>query len=296
MSRRVPLACWFPCLVLACLAMGPADAVEYDYLEFEINYKGKMSSNKVMPVAKAVWSSPVMGSSGVDALSLMISSEKHMKLEMSLPMRICHQSHFNQAQKRSQDFESYMQAGKRLDYLRVAFDWSGRTMRYESSKAEMDSANTDPYDLTGRAANKKRIDWKTESGQVSLKKVLLDRLSMLQQLRGMNLREGQVISVPVSDGKRPMEYWVTVTEDDSLSLMGQNLQALKLNFETFDLDPEHDRPMHPPVDVWISKDARRLPLRMVGKFPVGLLDAKLVRIGKSRESNLQCKGWPGFSR
>lgn len=295
MSRRARLGAW-GCGLLACLALGKASAVEYDYLEFELNYKGKMSSNKVMPVAKAVWSSPVMGSPGVDALSLMISSEKHMKLEMTLPVRICHQSHYHQGQKRPQDFESYMQAGKRLDYLRAVFDWAGRTLRRDNAKAEMDSANTDLYDLTGRAGGKTRVNWQNESGQLALKKVLFDRLSMMQHLRGMNLKDGQVISVPVSDGKRALEYWVTVTEDNGLSVMGQTWEALKLNFETFDLDPERDRPLHPPVDVWISKDARRLPLRMVGKFPVGLLDAKLVRIGKSRDSNLQCKGWPGFSR
>jgi hypothetical protein len=283
------------CSALLWLLPADAVAVDYEYLEFEVSYKGRVSSNKEIKVAKAVWNAlPAVRQENAD-LSLRVSSEKYQKLESLFPFRLCHIASYSPKRRRTDSFETFMRAGKEMESLKVRFDWSAMALRRESAKAKMHNRRSDPFDLFG-GVTRSKINWRRSSGRYPVGKVLLDRISMLQHLRKMRLKDGQVINVPVSDGKRELEYWVSVSSDRLSGVMGKTWSAFKLNFETFDLDPKRDKPIHPPVDIWISSDNRRLPLRLAGNYPFGRLDARLVRIGKSRRHEVECKEWQGFRR
>ncbi len=281
-------------LLLLALSSTAAWALDYEYLEFEIGYTGSFSSNREIKVAKAVWSSQPAVVQKPSDLSLRVSSEDHRKLESMFPLRLCHKASYNPKKRHTQAFQTYMRAGRELESLKVKFDWSAMALRREEAEAEMHNARSDPFDIMGGVV-RTDIRWKRRSSREKVSKVMLDRISMLQHLRKMRLRDGLVINVPVSDGERELEYWATISEENLSGVMGKTWPAFKINFETFDLHSKKDRPIHPPVDVWISRDNRRLPLRMYGKYPFGRLDARLTRIGKSRSHKVECWEWPGFS-
>jgi hypothetical protein len=283
------------CVLLCLLWLGNAWGQDYEYLEFEMSYKGSFSSNKEVRIAKGVWSAkPAVAQEQAD-LSLRLSSEGYKKLESIFPLRLCHQASYSPKQRRTLSFHNFLRAGRELESIKVNFDWSAMSMRREQAQAELHNARSDPFDLMGGVV-RTDIRWKRRSSNEKLSKVMLDRISLLQHLRKMRLSQGLVINIPVSDGERELEYWASIHEEDLPGIMGKTWPSYRINLETFDLHPNKDRPIHPPVDIWISRDNRRLPLRLLGNYPFGRIDARLTRIGQSRSHKVDCWEWPGFSR
>lgn len=267
---------------------------DYDFLEYEITYQGSMSGNKKVPVVRAALLLPPATLKTNNNISLRVSSEDYMVLETSNTFRLCHNGSYSPADRRVLNFENYLRAGNKASYIKAIFDWNAKKMDREMGLAQITSTRS-AFDFQKGAA-KNAIKWDMRKGSRQLNKLLLDRLTMFQHIRKLKLNANQVINIPVSDGRKELEYWVSVTQDDGIQVMGQNWDAYKLSFETYDLDPVTNKPDHPPVAVWISRDNRRLPLRLYGNFPFGKLEANLRRMGKSLNNNIQCKDWPGFGK
>lgn len=267
---------------------------DYDFLEYEISYQGTMSGNKKMPVVRAALLLPPVSQKTNNSVSLRISSEDYMVLETSNTFRLCHFASYSPSERRVLNFDSYLRAGNKASYIKAVFDWAAQKMDREVGLAEFTSTKS-AFDFQ-KGASKSPVKWKMHKGSRQLNKLLLDRLTMFQHIRKLKLDAGQVINIPISDGRKEIEYWVSVTQDDGISAMGQRYDSFKLSFETYDLDPVTNKPDHPPVAVWISRDSRRLPLRLTGNFPFGKLEANLKRIGKSLKNDVQCREWPGFSK
>lgn len=281
-----------PTLLLFLFSL-PALA-DYDFLEYEITYQGSMSGNKKIPVVRAALMLPPVSLKTANNLSLRISSEDYMILETSNAFRLCHYASYNPNERRVLNFENYLRAGNKASYIKSVFDWAAKRMNREAGLAEITSTRS-AFDFQ-KGASKNAIKWKMQKGSRQLNKLLLDRLTMFQHIRKLKLSANQVLNIPVSDGRKELEYWISVTQDDGLSVMGQRWDAFKLSFETYDLDPVTNKPDHPPVAVWVSRDNRRLPLKLAGNFPFGKLEANLKRIGKSLNNSVQCKEWPGFGK
>lgn len=267
---------------------------DYDFLEYEITYQGKLSGNKKIPVTRAILMLPPLSQKNNNDVSLRISSEDYMVLETSNSFRLCHNASYSPSERRVLEFDSYLRAGNKASYIKAVFDWASKRMNREVGLAEITSTKS-AFDFQ-KGASKNAVKWKTQTGSRQLKKLLLDRLTMFQHIRKLKLTAGQVINIPVSDGRRELEYWVSVTQDDGITVMGQRWDSFKLSFETYDLDPITNKPDHPPLAIWISSDNRRLPLRLAGNFPFGSLEGTLKRIGKSMNNNVQCREWPGFNK
>lgn len=267
---------------------------DYDFLEYEVTYQGAMSGNRKVPVVRAALLLPPATLKTKNILSLRVSSEDYMVLETSNAFRLCHSGSYNPNERRVLDFENYLRVGNKAGYIHAAFDWAAKRMTREMGQAQITSSKS-AFDFQV-GASKNAIKWKMGKGSRQLKKILLDRLTMFQHIRKLKLSTNQVINIPVSDGRKELEYWVSVTQDDGIQAMGQRWDAFKLSFETYDLDPITNKPDHPPVAIWISRDNRRLPLRLSGNFPFGKLEANLKRMGKSLNNNIKCKEWPGFGK
>jgi hypothetical protein len=271
------------------------EAKEQHLLEYEVTYTGSMSSNKPMKVSKAVWSGPRLKDRSTSEISLRISSEKHTKVELMLPFRYCHKSKYDPRKRHAMGFETFQRAGPKVRFFVAGFDWKGGVMHRLLSTAQLPS-NFDPFALFGSDKKGSKLKWKTQRKDADLYEGLLDRLTMLQHVRTMKLRNNQVISMPVSNGRDVLEYWVTVSRQKNLKVAGKRWDSYKLTFETFDLDPDKDKPPHPPISVWISRDNERIPLRLYVKHPAGTFDATLVRASKTSQKGPNCKNWSGFEK
>ena len=286
------LSPWLMGLACALASSSTLAGTEREQFEYVVTYTGSISSNKPLDISRVVWVSPRPVASGASEVSVRISSEQFMKLELMFPFRYCYRAVYNRDAQRSQGFENFQRARKQLEYVSANFDWKKRILSSSSAKAELPGVSLNPFEGFQASAGQAAPSWKVKSQKsFLLPDILLDRVSMVQHLRTMNLKSGRVVSLPVSDGARMLEYWVDIS-DDEVNLLGKKWKAYRLRFETF--DPVKDRPPPPPVDIWFSRDAERIPLRMASTYSFGDFDIRLTRIGKTGIQNIQCKNWQGF--
>ncbi len=97
-----------------------------------------------------------------------------------------------------------------------------------------------------------------------------DRLGLLQAVRGRVLRPGDVFEARVANGSRMMNYRVKVEKATSLFVAGGERAALKLRFDGLRYDERgRKEAAHRPVYVWVSADARHIPLLAEARAAVG---------------------------
>ncbi len=99
-------------------------------------------------------------------------------------------------------------------------------------------------------------------------------------MRQLPLREGQRICFDVYGIRRIWRVWGTVQPREHVSLPVGEFEALHLAGESARLDwPEARREVH----IWVSDDARRLPLAALGAIDLGAVRATLVSYSRPHE-------------
>ena len=295
MTYRLLLALFVSMVLVGSASSVWAKTKRHERFEYNVVYKGPVTSYKPLDISKAIWSGPGVNSGDTSEVSVLITSEKHMKVEMMFPFRYCFKTKFNRSSKRSLGFEHSQRAGTKAQHISAQFDWKRQILRSKRLKAELPGVSLNPFDGFRQEIHRPKVKWKTHSEKsILLPNKLLDQISMVQYLRMLPLKAGQVISIPLSDGIRMLAYWVDVMYDNKVKAAGRRWKAFRLRFETF--DPVMDKAPHPPVDIWLSRDKRRIPLRLSSSFQMGEVDIHLTRIGRTRNNGMRCKSWPGFYR
>jgi hypothetical protein len=100
-----------------------------------------------------------------------------------------------------------------------------------------------------------------------------DLVSVFYALRSFDLTPGKRNAVSLLVNKRPRLLFVTALRRASISLGGQQIPAVELSLVTN--DTEGDRFS---LRLWVSTDARRLPLRLTALTPLGPVRADLAII------------------
>jgi len=109
-----------------------------------------------------------------------------------------------------------------------------------------------------------------------------DRLALLQHVRAQDLSPGREFSVRVSNGKRMMDYRVSVEARELVQAAGRNWQALKVRFDGVRINElGHEEHAHRPIFIWFSDDPKHIPLRAVSRHTLGKFTIKLRKIVES---------------
>ncbi len=99
---------------------------------------------------------------------------------------------------------------------------------------------------------------------------LFDRLGLLHKVRKELREPGQVLKLPVSNGRRAMRYVVSVQAFERIEVAGRQWRALKVKFEGFKKDDDgREEQSHRPVFLWFSSDTEHLVLRAVSRHALG---------------------------
>ncbi|OFV92796.1 MAG: hypothetical protein A3G76_10335 [Acidobacteria bacterium RIFCSPLOWO2_12_FULL_65_11] len=103
-----------------------------------------------------------------------------------------------------------------------------------------------------------------------------DALSALYVLRAVPFRAGDRMTMPVSDSGKNYKLVLQVAGPERLKTSLGELAAWRLRPIIYDAD---NQPVGRDISIWLSDDARRLPLKLQGDLPVGsfvlsLRDAK----------------------
>jgi len=103
-----------------------------------------------------------------------------------------------------------------------------------------------------------------------------DRLGLLQAVRSRPLRPGEVFEARVSNGSRMLNYRVKVEKATRMHVAGSDWNALKLRFDGIGYDRRgREKAAHRPIYIWVSADARHIPLLAEARAAAGRFRVEL---------------------
>jgi hypothetical protein len=120
-----------------------------------------------------------------------------------------------------------------------------------------------------RAAGKVVFEFRadtTKKEEFATSAVTQDLLSSIYVLRAIPLRPGDTITMPVADNGINYKVQFDVGASETVRTPMGDRQALKLKLSVFD---SKNQPAGKNVAIWISEDARHLPVKLRADLPVG---------------------------
>lgn len=129
--------------------------------------------------------------------------------------------------------------------------------------------------LAGRSIEYQQLTSKDGPQKRAVPPSTFDILSAVYALRAEALRAGQSVSMPVTDGGKLLRLRASVAGPESIKTALGTLPAWRL---TPTIADEQGRPTtEHTVTMWISQDARRLPLKLQAGLSVGTVTLTLAR-------------------
>jgi hypothetical protein len=158
----------------------------------------------------------------------------------------------------------------------------------QDSYTDLDLTQTLQYAKRGTGRRSKdvvvKFDWKNltatsvDSGKqqkpVQIFPGTLDPLALIFSIRMKKLEVGQVLEVPVTDGKKCVSVRAAVTGRETLTIEDRT-------YDTFVVTPDMNSlsgflKKGRKIKLWYSADEQQLPVRMQSQFPVGNFVFELV--------------------
>jgi hypothetical protein len=135
---------------------------------------------------------------------------------------------------------------------------------------------TTRFDRPGGRANFERKVTTTESTAIPVPPQTQDGLAAFYSLRGRTFKPGERLTIPIVDGSALYSVAVDVGASETVKVPLGQVNALKLNLTIMDAA---NRPLRKDIALWLSNDARRLPVKVqaqlaVGSFVLALRDAR----------------------
>lgn len=104
----------------------------------------------------------------------------------------------------------------------------------------------------------------------------LDPLSVFYAFRIQPLEVGRTLEVPVSDGKKLVQGAATVVDREEIKVNGQQYDCFVVEPDLKDLGGVFRKSPGAAMQVWVTADELRLPVRVRSKVIVGHFTADLV--------------------
>ncbi len=255
-------------LSLATMLLAQAGA---DVLDYRVIYRGMFSGGADMPIADLLLETRIaQGSRDLRQARIEASSVAYPLVETLFPVRYRFRNWTIGDQGQLLGFENYE---------------STRKVRHRLYLRDDSSLGVRRFDLKAGAG------WREleqlEAGEMPVPPVagerLLDRLGLLQLVRGQNLADQSEYRFVVTNGRERLVYDVRVVAAQTLDLAGVSLPAWKLRFDGLESSRNGGlEPAHRPVYVWLSQTPEHIPLRVdsrhaIGRFRVELKNRPLLR-------------------
>jgi hypothetical protein len=130
-----------------------------------------------------------------------------------------------------------------------------------------------------RSAHKAAFEYRSTStvkSDLTVPPDVQDSLSALYVLRAVPLKAGDRMTMPVSDSGRNYKMVIQVAGPERLKTSLGDMGVWRLRPTFYDSD---NQPVGRDVNIWLSDDERRLPVKLQGNLPLGsfaltLRDAK----------------------
>jgi hypothetical protein len=263
---------------LLCLALGtPISAtaeMPAQHLVYVASYQGLLTAGIRLDIADVQLD--FMPDGATSETHMAVSTQDYDGADALFPVRFCYQSRIDHALGTSLESNWWSRMGTKAARGRLHFDQQRHQVLRLHAERKLDDDTTAAGEQEHRPSNgsiaSANHDRETETFAPG--KTLMDRLGMLLWLRRQPLRPGMVLEPAVSNGRKLAGYRIEVTGHELLELGNEQYPSLKIRLQA----KHRDQSDGTLTWMWLSDDARRLPLlfrgaRGFGRFELRLLSA-----------------------
>jgi hypothetical protein len=163
----------------------------------------------------------------------------------------------------------YMDSYVEMDMSRSIF-YTRKTL---GKKHREEKVVFDPGSATARYSN-----FEKERAPIDIKPGTFDPFAVFYAFRLGELQEGATLSHPVADGKRSIIGRANVVGREIIETAFGKLDVFLLDLTMDDISGTFEKPEGAAMQIWVTADAYRMPVRIRSKVPVGSFVAELVDI------------------
>lgn len=143
-----------------------------------------------------------------------------------------------------------MQEGRSRRTYQVDFDWERGVADYRSKERR-----------------KRRIE---------LPEGTLDLVSILYYVRSLPLETGMAVSRPLNSGKKIHLANARVVRTETIVVDGRSWRAFRIDIDVRQAGGVFEKSKDPALSLWLSANARKIPLKVVGKVRFGSFIVELT--------------------
>jgi hypothetical protein len=266
-------------MLLLALPLGAAQAVACiqgepaEELRYKVSYQGVLSLGERLEIAQVTLRRESWAGAGEGPLlrsTLEVTTQGYPRVEAIYPLRLDYRSWFDAGCANTRMVELWRRAPDPSHQLL----WIDQGVVQRFKKKPGKKAAALPVLLRSAVADQGTGfagggEVRFDAGQA-----VLDRLTLLQRLRSLELRPGQSQEFNVSDGKKLRGYRVVMEGREAAGTDPLIAGSLRLRLEARGVDGEE-----PATLVWLRDDAARTPLRFLSARPFGNFDVRLEDAG-----------------
>jgi hypothetical protein len=113
---------------------------------------------------------------------------------------------------------------------------------------------------------------------VSLLPGAFDPLSVFYFSRGIEMIPGTSLYRPVTDGKKCVVGVAKVLRREKIRAFGRSYDTFLVEPELKNITGVFEQAGDAPVSIWMTADARRIPIRIEGRLPFGKVTGELISV------------------
>jgi hypothetical protein len=258
-------------LILAALA---SPVLLAETLYYEASYQGLFSAGQPIAIAAvSLETDPAdqVAGEGLLQSEMQVTSLPYAFVEKHYPFRVRYRSIWDSGSRELLAMEAYEKTSK-LKHQIIWVDRDGKRMQRFRARGKRAGQQVFPVSLQHWLAPGETFQFH-KYGRHKVPEGMLDWLSMLQDIRGRNLKYGRRFRYDVTDGRHLYRYRVKVEKRHLLKVDGQNRWTRKLRFEA--TEEGVSGPAHRPVYVWLTDDGRHTPVQFESRHPLGRFTIRL---------------------
>jgi len=206
-----------------------------------------------IPAGEAVLEvKPTKTINGIQAYHFVLTAKSNSFVDVFYKVRDRIDAYADLNMTRSILYKKQQQEGRTHRDIVVNFDWGRHTVQYSNFK------------------KKEKI--------VSVLPGSFDPLSVFYFSRIQTLRVGETVTSPVTDGKKCVIGNARVIKKEKLSLPSGTHEAYLLEPELKHIGGVFEKSKNAKIQLWISADRRRLPLKIKSEVVVGSFVGELISV------------------
>lgn len=163
---------------------------------------------------------------------------------------------------RSLRYEQTTKTGRKTKDVIVDFDWQANAAHFQ---------RTETFFHPEPKTNVKTLETALLPGT-------FDPLSAFYYTRMLVLQERTLIERPISDGKRTLSANLKVIRRESIALNGRFYDTFLMQPDLKGVNPVFEKEAGAAILIWVSADARRIPIKLKSKVRVGSFTGELVGV------------------